>query len=171
MSGEATALIALGSNLGDRLGHMRRAALELAGLGEVLALSSLYETEPVGGPAGQQPYLNGVALLAPANGYEEPAALLEGLLALERAHGREREVRWEARTLDLDLLALGDRIVNREGLSVPHPRMMERAFVLAPLLEVAPDWRHPVTGEAAGEALRRTGSSGVVRTGLQWGSR
>ena len=165
------ALIALGSNLGDRLNQMRSAAQELGHLGELLAISSLYETEPVGGPAGQLPYLNAVALLVPAPPVEDPRALMERLLEIERDHGRERALRWEARTLDLDLLSFGDLVVEEESLTVPHPRMMERAFVLAPLAQVAPEWRHPLTGESAQQALQRAGSGGVVRTDLEWGSR
>ena len=171
---ERLALVALGSNLGSTLGepleHLRRAALELSDLGALRGRSSLYATAPVGGPAGQADYLNAVVALEPFLPYAEPAALLAALLALERRHGRLRRERWGARTLDLDLLAHGDRTLRQPGLALPHPRMMERAFVLAPLCELLPGWRHPESGASACEALERLPRADVRRTGLTWES-
>jgi 2-amino-4-hydroxy-6-hydroxymethyldihydropteridine diphosphokinase len=162
------AYIALGSNLHNPLAQLRQAASSLAGLGTVLARSSLYLTTPVGGPAGQGDYLNAVIALAPRATFADPRRLLRALLALEERQGRQRRLRWEARTLDLDLLAFADVVLDQPELSLPHPRMMARAFVLAPLVEVAPHWRHPVIGVSAAEALARLEPGGVEKTALRW---
>lgn len=165
---EAAAWVALGANLGDPLAQLRGALGGLEELGRVAGRSSIYRTAPVGGPSDQPDYLNAVVRLEPAAAWREPEALLGALREIEARHGRERRVRWAARSLDLDLLALGDARRDTEALELPHPRMMERAFVLAPLCELEPAWRHPVTGEAACEALRRVGGGGVRRTSLAW---
>lgn len=136
--------------------------------GEIVARSSIYRTDPVGGPSGQPAYLNAVIAYLPAPDLESPQALLDELHRIEHAMGRVRRVRWEARVLDLDLLALGDRLENLPGLTVPHPRLLERAFVLVPLLEVAPKWRHPGSGEWAADALAKLDASGVRRSGVVW---
>jgi 2-amino-4-hydroxy-6-hydroxymethyldihydropteridine diphosphokinase len=129
-------LLALGSNLGDRATYLRAAVDALAASGELVAVSPVYETDPVGGPDGQGAYLNMVVALRTA---DAPAAVLERARSLERAAERVREVRWGPRTLDVDVLWIdGERIATDE-LEVPHPRMFERPFVLAPLEDVAPD--------------------------------
>ena len=161
------ALLALGSNLAHPWRQLRRAAAELATLGDVAAHSSLWLSEPLGGPAGQPPYLNAVVALVPRPGLDTPKRLLAVLHRIEARHGRVRRVPNAARTLDLDLLSF-DRLVAAGRPTLPHPRMMERAFVLAPLLEVAPEWRHPVSGLRAREALARLGGGGVARTALRW---
>ncbi len=127
-------MIGLGSNLGDRLAHMRLAVRRIADLGRLRAVSSLYETAPVGGPA-QGPYLNAVVAVGTS---VEPRAVLDHLLAVEALAGRVRRARWGPRTLDLDLLLHGERMVDEPGLRVPHPGLTSRRFVLAPLLEVRP---------------------------------
>ncbi len=162
------AYVGLGSNLDRPLEQLSAAGMKLATVGEVQARSSIYLTEPVGGPPNQPLYLNAVLVLAPGARLDRPEALLEALLEIERGQGRVRRERWGARSLDLDLLSVGGRIVDRPQLTLPHPRMMGRAFVLAPLCEVAPGWRHPVTAEGACEALERVGSEFVVRTDLAW---
>ncbi|MBT8198734.1 MAG: 2-amino-4-hydroxy-6-hydroxymethyldihydropteridine diphosphokinase [Acidimicrobiia bacterium] len=134
------AAIALGSNLGDRHGHLDAAVEALGRLGELMAVSAPVETDPVGGPPGQGPYLNAVAIVATDL---EPSALLRECLAIEASRGRVREERWGPRTLDLDILLFGDRRVSKPGLTIPHPHMAERPFVLEPLAEVWPDARYP----------------------------
>jgi len=131
--------VAIGSNVGDRHAHVRHAATRLAELPQtqLVRLSGVIETEPVGGPS-QGRYLNAVAELSTSL---EPDALLQHLLAIERERGRNRaqEVRFGPRTLDLDLLIHGSRRIRTPGLQVPHPRMAERDFVLVPLAEIAPE--------------------------------
>jgi 2-amino-4-hydroxy-6-hydroxymethyldihydropteridine diphosphokinase len=129
------AFIGLGSNLGDREGNLRAALARLAELGEVRA-SSFRETDPVG-VTDQPKFLNAAAELST----DLPARdLLDALLAIERDLGRDRarEERWGPRTLDLDLLLYGDDVIDEPGLTVPHPRLAERRFVLEPLHELAP---------------------------------
>lgn len=163
-----TAYIALGSNLGEPLRYLRWAATALAELGEIEARSSLYQTVPVGGPPGQPDYLNAVMALKPAPEFDDPETLLMRLLELELEQGRERRLRWAARTLDLDLLDVAGVIYESDVLTLPHPRMLERAFVLAPLCEIAPQWRHPLTKELACEVLQRLSAEGIERTKLSW---
>lgn len=129
--------LALGSNLGDRLAHLQSA---LDGLRDhpaitIVAVSRVYETDPVGGPA-QDDYLNAVVEVMTDL---QPEAVLEVAQALERAAGRVRAERWGPRTLDVDLLRYDDLRLDTASLTIPHPRMWERAFVLAPLHDVAPD--------------------------------
>jgi 2-amino-4-hydroxy-6-hydroxymethyldihydropteridine diphosphokinase len=162
------AIIGLGSNLGDPLAQLRAARDALARLGRLERASALYSTAPVGGPEGQPDYLNAVVLLSPLPTLAEPRDLLAALLEIEQRSGRVRRVRWDARTLDLDLLAYGDAVMNELELTLPHPRLMERPFMLAPLCEVAPDWRHPLTARGACEALEALPGAGVSRTGLDW---
>jgi 2-amino-4-hydroxy-6-hydroxymethyldihydropteridine diphosphokinase len=135
-AGGVRAFIALGSNLGDRLGNLQAAVDGLAGTKgvRVLRTSRVYETDPVGPP--QPDYLNAVVLVETSLSARE---LLEACLAVERAMGRERGERWGPRTIDLDLLVYGREEIHEPGLDVPHPRMHERGFVLAPLLELEAD--------------------------------
>ncbi|HUR17572.1 MAG TPA: 2-amino-4-hydroxy-6-hydroxymethyldihydropteridine diphosphokinase [Acidimicrobiales bacterium] len=127
------AFIAVGSNLGDREAHLQAA---VAGLPDVVAVSPLYETDPVGGPTGQRPFLNAVVELDTELG---PRELLELGRALEVAAHRVRGVPDGPRTLDVDVLLVGDLVVTDADLVVPHPRMWKRAFVLIPLHDLAPD--------------------------------
>ncbi|HZJ08113.1 MAG TPA: 2-amino-4-hydroxy-6-hydroxymethyldihydropteridine diphosphokinase, partial [Trueperaceae bacterium] len=161
----ATALVAyvaLGSNLGDSANELRNAAALLARLCDGLTRSSIYRTTPVGGPAGQADYLNAVVAMAgPQLG---PRALLNELLVIERRRGRVRDERWGPRILDLDLLAYGLEVVDDPVLSLPHPRLHQRAFVLAPLCELAPGWRLPDVGATACALLARLPAVGVERT-------
>jgi 2-amino-4-hydroxy-6-hydroxymethyldihydropteridine diphosphokinase len=147
------ALLALGSNLGDRVGHLRDA---VAALPDLVATSPVFETAPVGGPAGQGPFLNMVVELDTGL---SPRGLLELCRALETAAGRERTVHWGARTLDVDIVWIDGVRVDEPDLQVPHPRMRERPFVLAPLATLAPD----VAG--AGWEARFDGDLGVERLG------
>ena len=151
------AAIALGGNLGDRREHLERAVLEIAAIPGVrlAARSAWHDTEPEGG-ASEPRYLNGVVLVETTLA---PRELLERLLAIERAHGRVRGTGTRSRTLDLDLLVHGDARVDEPGLTVPHPRIEGRAFVLAPLAEIAPDLRLP-SGLTAAERLAALGAPG-----------
>ena len=131
----ARVFIGLGSNIGDRVRHITEAVAELSALGAPLAASLLYETAPLGG-LEQDPYINAVATF---NTHYEACDVLAVCIDIERSHGRERRERWCSRTLDLDLLLYGDKVINEPGLTVPHPRLAERRFVLEPLLEVDPE--------------------------------
>ncbi|MEQ1786410.1 MAG: 2-amino-4-hydroxy-6-hydroxymethyldihydropteridine diphosphokinase [Acidimicrobiales bacterium] len=128
----ARAFLGLGSNLGDRLAHLRAA---VAATPDLVATSPVYETEPVGGPE-QGPFLNVVVEL---HTDLDARALLAVCHALEQAAARVREVRWGPRTLDADVLLVDDVSVDDPDLQVPHPRMWERRFVLAPLADLAPE--------------------------------
>jgi 2-amino-4-hydroxy-6-hydroxymethyldihydropteridine diphosphokinase len=147
------AMIGLGSNLGDRAALLDGALAALAATSgvRIVGVSSFCETEPVGGPPGQGPYLNAAAALETTL---EPIDLLRALQAIEARFGRVRTVRWGERTLDLDLLLFDDRIIDSPELTVPHPRLAERRFVLEPLAEIAPDAVEPVTGRTVSGLLR-----------------
>ena len=148
------AFIGLGSNLGDRRALLRAAVDQLQGAGDLVAVSPLYETEPVGGPADQDNYLNLVVELRTA---DSPRQLLERSQALEAAAHRERAERWGPRTLDADVLWVEGDLVDEPDLTVPHPRMWERRFVLAPLADLAPDLVTSAQLEAAGGEVVRVG--------------
>jgi 2-amino-4-hydroxy-6-hydroxymethyldihydropteridine diphosphokinase len=145
------AFLGLGSNLGDRVGHLRAA---VAALPDLAATSPVYETDPVGGPDDQGAYLNLVAELHTAM---EPRALLAICHALEQAAGRVRDVRWGPRTLDVDVLLVEGREVHEPDLEVPHPRMWARRFVLAPLADLAPDLVTPAQVAASEGEVRVVG--------------
>ena len=153
--------IGLGSNLGDRLAHLIDAYRQIEGANKMV--SSLYETEPVGGPE-QDPFLNAILVV---DSERDPVEMLHHLQQIESGHGREREVRWGPRTLDLDLVAAESPPIATDRLTVPHPRASEREFVLRPLVEVWPD---ALVGEAktAEEALRDLSDQGVDWLTRDW---
>jgi 2-amino-4-hydroxy-6-hydroxymethyldihydropteridine diphosphokinase len=157
MSGLAA--VALGSNLesrfGDREANLREAVRRIGELGEVRAVSSFYDTAPVG-YLEQPRFLNGALLLRTGMG---PQELMRKLLEVERAMGRDREdaIPKGPRVIDLDLLLYGDWVLWAEDLILPHPRMEERRFVLEPLAEIAPEWVHPVLGVTVREMLAGLG--------------
>jgi 2-amino-4-hydroxy-6-hydroxymethyldihydropteridine diphosphokinase len=144
MSGRATAFIALGANLDRPARQIETALAELRRLPgtRLVETSSLYRSAAAGYP-DQPDYINAVARLRTAL---EPDLLLEALLAIEHRHGRERTFKNAPRTLDLDILLYGRLVVDHPGLHLPHPRMHERAFVMAPLAEIAPDCLIPGHG-------------------------
>ncbi|USN98606.1 MAG: 2-amino-4-hydroxy-6-hydroxymethyldihydropteridine diphosphokinase [Phycisphaeraceae bacterium] len=153
------ACIALGSNLGDRRATIAAAIEAIAALpGTTLrAASDIIETDPVG-PPGQPNYLNAaVSIDTTLN----PRELLEALLAIERTHGRERREWWGPRTLDLDLVLYADEVIDEPGLTVPHPSMRERLFVLEPLAQIEPGLVDPATGRSIRELLEALLSGGV----------
>ncbi len=166
------AYIGLGSNLGDRRAFLAQGIQGLtdrSGI-EVERVSTIYETDPVG-PQPQGPYLNAVARIRTVLAARE---LLEALLGIERVAGRERDPdgpAWVARTLDLDILLYGDECIEEPGLVVPHPRLHERAFVLEPLLELAPNLIHPRLAESIASFGRVRRDRDAVRpwTGMRPG--
>lgn len=126
------AFLALGSNLGDRWQYLRTAVVEMP---DLIRISPVYETDPIG-PPGQGPYLNCVVELSTDR---SPRQLLRTAQAAEEKAGRVRTARWGPRTLDVDVLLVGDQFVNDADLTVPHPRMWDRPFVIIPLADLAPD--------------------------------
>jgi 2-amino-4-hydroxy-6-hydroxymethyldihydropteridine diphosphokinase len=154
------AFVGLGANLENPLVQIRQAISELGALGKtrLLGVSSLYRSTPVG-YADQPDFINAVARLQTEL---SPRELLAALHAIENRHGRRRSVRNAPRTLDLDLLLYGLTVVCEEGLILPHPRMHERAFVLEPLAEIAPDASVPGYGPVA-QLLERVGRGGVEK--------
>ncbi len=152
-------MIGLGSNLGDRRSNLEAALAALDSRPEirVVRVSAFLETEPVGGPPGQGAYLNAAAELETTL---EPSALLCVLQKIEARFGRVRTVRWGERTLDLDLLLYDDLVLDSPELTVPHPRMADRRFVLEPLAEIAPDAPVLGSGRTVADLLRRLDEGG-----------
>lgn len=153
--------LGLGSNQGDRERNLRDAIERLGAVVDVDAVSSVYETEPVG--FQQQPdFLN---LVVRARSVLPPDALMTELIGIERAMGRERSFRNAPRLIDIDLLLHGDLVIDMPELVVPHPRMVGRAFTLLPLIELDPSLRHPVTGERLADIAARTPLERATRLG------
>ena len=144
--------IALGSNLGDRRAHLDFAVSRLGASIANLRVSQYYETEPVGAPEPQPPFLNAAAAGDTTMSARDILAMLH---SLENERGRERPFQNAARTLDLDLILLGSLILVEEGLIIPHPRFRERRFVLEPLAEIAPELVDPVTGSTIAQLFGR----------------
>jgi 2-amino-4-hydroxy-6-hydroxymethyldihydropteridine diphosphokinase len=146
------AFLGLGSNLGDRWQYLRDG---VSGLPDVIRVSPVYETDPVGGPPGQQPFLNVVVELSTDRTARQ---LLVAAQTAEAQAQRVRRERWGPRTLDVDVLLVGDSVINDHDLIVPHPRMWDRAFVIVPLSDLAPD----ITGERRFDPI----ASGVRPAGI-----
>lgn len=135
-----TVYLSLGSNVGDRSANLQMAIEKLSELGTVAAVSSFYETEPVG--TGPQPWFLNCAVKLETE--KMPRQLIAAILNMEQSMGRQRRQEKAPRTIDVDILLFGSSIVELTSLTVPHPRLHERRFVLEPLAEIAPDARHPV---------------------------
>ena len=157
--GFVTAYIGLGSNLGDRSKNLSGAVERLSRIGTIDAVSAIYETKPWGVDGYQPRYLNQVAAV---NTTLDPLEVVAELLGIEHSLGRTRQEKNTSRTLDLDLLLHGEAIVNASGVSVPHPRLHDRAFVLVPLAEIAPDVVHPVLNRTIFELAEGADRSGVA---------
>lgn len=159
-------VVGLGSNLGDRSALLELGVARLREIGRVVGLSSMYETAPIGPP--QPHFLNAAVRLLTER---SPLELLVVVLEIERGAGRERRERWGPRTLDLDLLWFSGRYVDEAGLTVPHACLVERAFALLPLLDVAPEAADPRTGQPYAALASALDCSGVRRldsTEFRW---
>jgi 2-amino-4-hydroxy-6-hydroxymethyldihydropteridine diphosphokinase len=154
-----TAYLSIGSNLGDRAANLREAVAQLGFAGRVRAISGFYETQPVDVP--DQPwFLNCVMAIATER---TPQEMLQFALQVEQAMGRLRMKRKGPRNIDIDVLLMGDQVIDEPGLQVPHPAMHERRFVLEPLVEIAPEVRHPRRGKTAREMLAELADGQTVR--------
>lgn len=153
------AYLSLGSNVGDREASLREAITRVEEIGRVPAVSSLYETEPVEFTA-QDWFLNCAVLLETE---KEPPELLKSLLTIEQAMGRHRVQPKGPRNIDIDILLFGDSVVNTQDLTIPHPAMHERRFVLEPLAEIAPEVCHPVLKKTVRELLEVLPPGQIVR--------
>lgn len=149
--------LSLGSNLGDRTANLRHAIHQLGDLGSVQAVSGFYETEPVEVNREQPWFLNCVVSL---DTELTPNQLLEGILSLEKAMGRHRSEPKGPRIIDIDIVFFGGLVVDSPGLTIPHPAMKHRRFVLEPLVEIAPDVQHPVLKLSARELLAALPAAG-----------
>ena len=150
--------IALGSNLGNSFDILENSLQGLANTPgiDLIATSSFYQTKPIGPP--QPDYLNGCAVLEVQ---QKPEELLTILQSIELQFGRVRTEKWGARTLDLDLILYEDLVVNTPQLTIPHPRLQDRAFVLVPLAEIAPNWIEPVSKKAIAQLAKEVDCTGV----------
>ena len=153
------AYIGLGSNLGDRIRNLEGALQRFGSIGVLKAVSSTYETKPWGVDEYQPRYLNQVAVVQTTL---DPLEIVTELLAIEYAMGRVREEKNASRTLDLDLLLHGQTVLEASGVTVPHPRMHERAFVLIPLAEIAPELLHPVLNRTIRDLAADSDESGIT---------
>ena len=163
----STAYLGIGSNLGERLTLLREARRKLeAAQGVTLLRSSpLYETEPLGGPTGQGPFFNAVLELRSTLNAE---TLLQRCQQIEAAAGRERLVHHGPRTLDLDLLLYDDQCRDTPELTLPHPRLHQRRFVLVPLCDLSPQLEHPQLGISMSTLLSRLQGNGVTLFQKEW---
>lgn len=155
-----TVALSIGANLGDRLDALQSAVDTLAEVGEIVAVSDVYATDPVGGPE-QPEYYNAVVVLQTA---AEPLAVLACAHRAEQRRDRTREVRWGPRTLDVDVLAYGQMVSDDEVLTLPHPRAVERAFVMVPWSQVDPGFVLP-GGATVGDVARALPTDGIRRLG------
>ena len=150
----ACVALGLGSNLGGRLANLREAAARLSALGRITARSDVFETEPWGLEA-QPRFLNSCLTMETDLA---PQALLAALKGIEAAMGRRKNVRWGARCIDVDILLMGGLLYEAPDLHIPHIHLPVREFVLTPLAQILPDWRHPASGSTVAEMARSAAS-------------
>ena len=153
------AYLSLGSNVGDRAANLRTSITRLETLGEVRAVSSFYETEPV--EFTEQPWFVNCAVALETG--KSPSQLLHSLLDLEQEMGRRRTQSKGPRTIDLDILLFGDQVIDEPGLTIPHPALAQRRFVLEPLAEIAPDVIQPTLGKTIRELRDALPAGQIVR--------
>lgn len=153
--------LGLGSNIGDRLGYLQDAVKELRVLGEITKVSSVYETPPWG-KEDQDPFLNACVEMSTDL---EPDELLYKIKQIEENLGRQQREHWGPREIDIDILFYDDLHYLSQRLTIPHPLLHERAFVLVPLSEIAPDFKHPVPGISINELLETVKSSDIKKLG------
>ena len=160
MADEASSdvLLSLGANLGFPIDQLRGAITRLREIVDISAVSPVYRAEPVGAPS-QPDYYN---LACTGRTTLAPEALLRATQAIETDMGREHAYRYAPRPIDIDIVAYGNRILDSEDLTLPHPRAAERRFVLAPIRDIAPGWRHPLLGRTAAELLASGNALGEV---------
>ena len=153
-NGETAAYLAIGSNLGDRGRYCFNAVQQISLIEQtrIVQIAPLIETAPIGGPPGSAPYLNGALHVETTLGAH---ALWTHLHKIETRLGRERREKWEPRTIDIDLLLYGEKIISSDDLIIPHPMMHQRRFVLEPLAMVAPEAVHPAMGITIRDLLDR----------------
>lgn len=158
-------IIAVGSNMGDRLSYIQKAGEFLESLSESdIKKSSIWESEPIGG--AKYTFLNCAAEITSSS---EPEVLLKKVKDFEQSCGREKDpIRWGPRVIDLDLIAIGDLVIQNEDLIIPHPEFRNRLFVLLPLQEIDNDWRDPVERQPIGDLIKHAPGMDLQKTDYEW---
>lgn len=161
---EGDLFLGLGSNLGDKEKNLRTAVNELSGVAKIIRVSSIYLTEPWG-RIDLNDFLNIVCLIRTKL---HPREILEEALKIEHRMGRKKRGKWEPRIIDIDILFAGRMVIDEIGLTIPHPFVAQRRFVLEPLTEIASDYRHPISGKTAPQMLRECRDACKVALTKKW---